>query len=388
MWNKAAIALVALATSGTAKVISEQPLDTAHSVILADAEGNAGHYALYIVSKATGQKLVTLDSDPHGFIAAIPTLEVLPDRTVYLHFFGDYGFYGGSIKYVYDLSGAKAVQKIPYPRVALISSEHDGGKLRYQASYIQNWPDGWGEGRATIFLEPATFGFHFFVDDVRYTAGPQTIEPPPLHGAGGETVRVENTPVGQAHRPAAIAVGASLMSEHRYPVPIPTLDFYRRTLPEKQPAGEIESDIGPFVQHGDRIWFASTFYDGEGTSGVGAIGSFDVSSRRYEMHYLAEIAPWSGSAILLDGDDLWIGLKRRPEGADIGAGLLRYSISSGAVQTYAIPDVIFTIDRAGDALYCGTSHGLYVLRAHQLTQLRFEPDATGKLTMIPRPIEK
>ena len=104
----------------------------------------------------------------------------------------------------------------------------------------------------------------------------------------------------------------------------------------------MESDIGPFVQDGDKIWFATSFYDGEGVSGLGAIGTFDIATRKYQMRYLPEIAPWSGSAILLDGDDLWIGLKHRPEGADIGGGLLRYNMRTGAVKTFAIPDVIFT----------------------------------------------
>lgn len=378
-WNRAAVALALLTTGAAADIIGEQPLDAEHSVILADAEGRRGHFVLYIVSNATGQKVATLDSDPQGTIASRPTLEVLTGRAVYLHFVGDYGFYGGSIKYFYDPSGAKPLQKTPYPQVALISSKYEDGRLRYSALD--------GPRNATIFIEPAAAGlpsFRFFIED---NLGPQTSESVPLHGPEGESVRLENTPIGQAHRPAAIAI-SSLTSEHRFPVPIPTLEFYQRTLPQKQPPGEIESDIGPLTQQGDRIWFASSFYDSEGTSGVGAIGSFDISSRHYEMRYLPEIAPWSGSAILLDGDDLWIGLKRRPEGADIGAGLLRYSISSGGVHTYAIPDVIFTIDRAGDALYCGTSHGLYMLRADQLTQLRFEPDVSGQVIMVPRPIEK
>jgi hypothetical protein len=59
---------------------------------------------------------------------------------------------------------------------------------------------------------------------------------------------------------------------------------------------------------------------------------------------------------------------------------------TGRVKTFAIPDVIFTIDRVGDAVYCGTSHGLYMLRGDQITQLRFEPDEAGQLVMIPREV--
>ena len=91
----------------------------------------------------------------------------------------------------------------------------------------------------------------------------------------------------------------------------------RKLLPEKQAPGEIENEIGPYALAGAKLWFANSFYDSEGVSGVGAIGTFDFAARKYEMRYLPEIAPWSGSAMLLDGDDLWFGLMRRPEGAEL-----------------------------------------------------------------------
>jgi hypothetical protein len=162
--------------------------------------------------------------------------------------------------------------------------------------------------------------------------------------------------------------------------------LHRKLLPDKQAPGEIENDIGPFVLDGHKIWFANTFYDSEGFSGVGAIGVFDISTRKYDMRYLPEIAPWSGSAILLDGADLWIGLMRRPEGAEYGAGLLRYNTATGAVAKFPVADYIHTIDRLGNTVYCGTSHGLYTVRGNQVTQLRFEPDDQGKLVMVPREV--
>jgi hypothetical protein len=162
--------------------------------------------------------------------------------------------------------------------------------------------------------------------------------------------------------------------------------LYRKALPGKQAPGEIENDVGPSVLDGTRVWFANSFYDGEGVSGVGAVGAFDVTTRKYEMRYLPEIAPWSGSAMLLDGKDLWIGLMRRPEGASYGGGLLRYSTGTGVVRKYAVPDLIYTIDRLGDTLYCGTSHGLYRVRDRAITQLRFEPDGKGKLIMVARQV--
>lgn len=171
-----------------------------------------------------------------------------------------------------------------------------------------------------------------------------------------------------------------------YPAPLPAMALYRKALPGKQAPNEIENDIGPSALDGTRVWFANSFYDGEGVSGVGAVGAFDVTARKYEMRYLPEIAPWSGSAMLLDGKDLWIGLMRRPEGASYGGGLLRYSTGTGVVRKYAIPDLIYTIDRLGGTLYCGASHGLYTVRDRVITQLRFEPDGKGKLIMVARQV--
>ena len=121
-------------------------------------------------------------------------------------------------------------------------------------------------------------------------------------------------------------------------------------------------------------------------SGVGAIGTFDIPARKYDMRYLSEIDRWSGSAILLDGDQLWIGLVHHPEGADFGGGLLAYNIQTGSVTRYVFRDVIYTIDRVGDALYCGTSNGVYILRDGKLTQLRFEPNENGNLILLSRAV--
>jgi hypothetical protein len=86
----------------------------------------------------------------------------------------------------------------------------------------------------------------------------------------------------------------------------------------------------------------------------------------------------------LEGDDVWVGLACRPEGALYGGGLLRYNRRTRAVRTYPVHDLIYTIDRAGDALYMGTVHGLYMLRGETLTQYRFEPDERGRIHVIAR----
>ena len=337
---------------------------------------------IFVVSGKTNQVRLVLDRYPLSGTAGYPALERATTHVAYVHFYEDYGLYYGSVKYIYDLASPRPPLKIRYGIVALTSSVRRNGKPRYSASF------GGSERHATIVIEPRAGDALPAYSIADAPAPPDSSgEPARLATADGQSAIVENkTPPGQPHRPSGIDVIGKSGSKQYYPAPIPTMALDRKLLPDKQAPLEIEGDIGPFVLDGNKIWFASTFYDGEGVSGVGAVGSFDISTRKYEMRHLPEIAPWSGSAILLDDGDLWIGLMRRPEGADYGAGLLRYNIATGAVTKYAVADYIHTIDRLGDTLYCGTSHGLYTVRGSKVTQLRFEPDGQGKLIVAPREV--
>lgn len=372
----------AISSSMAAAELARARLDSEHSVVLAS---NAGEIRLFIAAEPGGREVMPLDSFPTRSIAASPSLEVIGDHSAYLHFYGDYGLYYGSRKYVFEIGGGKAPVRVPYGIVSLRSVLRRQGTLIYQAFFAEagKVQDAAAARQATITVEPRSGAYpNLRVVDIGPARESPVLTEPTMRGSAGQKVIVEHhTPAGQPHQASAV-----LVNEESFPAPVPILDFYRQALPHKQPPGEIESDIGPFVQGGDTIWFATTFYDGEGISGIGAIGSFDIAARKYQMRYLPQIAPWSGSAIMLDGDDLWIGLKRRPEGADIGGGMLRFNIRTGAVQAFAIPDVIFSIDRAADAVYCGSSHGLYLVRGGQVTQLRFEPNESGQFAMIPRDV--
>jgi hypothetical protein len=366
-------------------------VDAAYSVMVVEAAPSeprklgVTQIGIFVVSAKTNQVRLVLDRYPLSGTAGFPTLERATAHVAYVHFYEDYGLYYGSIKYIYDLASARPPLKIRYGILALTSSERRKGKLRYAASF------GGSERHATIVIEPRAGDAapaYSIADAPAPWAWDLAAEPARLATTDGQSVIVANkTPPGQPHQASGIYVIGKSGGKQYYPAPIPTMALHRKLLPDTQAPGEIENDIGPFVLHGHKIWFATTFYDSEGFSGVGAIGSFDISTRKYEMRYLPEIAPWSGSAILLDGADLWIGLMRRPEGAEYGAGLLRYNTATGAVAKYPVADYIHTIDRLGDTLYCGTSHGLYTVRGSRVTQLRFEPDDQGKLVMVPREVQ-
>ena len=122
--------------------------------------------------------------------------------------------------------------------------------------------------------------------------------------------------------------------------------------------------------------------------GVGAIGSFDVTTLKYEMRYIPEIVRWSASALRLDGDNLWIGLMGRPEGSEYGAGVLRFDTKTGATRTFPIKDYVVSIERLGDSLYFGTTHSVYAidLATDAVSHIRVEPGRSGKPEVFTRQV--
>ena len=121
------------------------------------------------------------------------------------------------------------------------------------------------------------------------------------------------------------------------------LGRYRRDFQERHPAYARDIDsytvyesIDAFSLHNTRLWFGTSFYDGEGYTGVGTLGYFDIVRRQYEFIRLPEIADWSTTAILVEEGAVWIGLADHPEGASHSGGLLRYDRISGETRIYPI----------------------------------------------------
>ncbi len=392
----------------TFEVVGKKVLNSAYSVLLVEAApkaadaGAATHpppfdqwvIGLFVVSDMQNRVRLVLDIFPARGTAGFPTLAEASVHAVYLDYVSDYGMYYGSTKYIYDLARARPPVKLRYHRVALTSSVRGDGEIVYHA--ISGAP-GSAEGEDRVAYWKITIKPRgpdkvpkFSVADSPPFALPgNPLEPTPIRTADGESVRVVNrTPPGQTHRPSGIEVTERSGKKRFYPSPVPLRGVFGSKTPRKAAADDIEIDIGPWVADGPRIWFANTFYDAEGTSGVGAIGTFNIPSRKYTMRYLPAIAPWSGSAILLDGGTLWIGLMRRPEGSAIGGGLLGYAVRDGSTTRFPFADYVYTIDRIGDTIYCGASDGLYTLRGEELTHMRFEPDARGRLTLVAKALQQ
>ncbi|MEN6601895.1 MAG: hypothetical protein ABFD86_05715 [Bryobacteraceae bacterium] len=381
------------------QALDKRPIDSVYSLLLVNAaplvrnsqgtrptpDFRRGQIGLFVVTGPRNQVYMVLDRYPSDTKHPWPSMEPPTSNAVYLHAFTDYGIYLGSTKYLYDLHTRRKTGKIEYEQMALKVSARGGGRLYYAAG-TEVYPRTF---RAIVTVEPREKAPP--VIDVRLLKGEEPGTRIPGLGrkpvkefalGGGRSLALIQRDSGPELD--GIAIKSPRRDTVQYPVPVVDIGFQMKTRKASQRPLEIENRIGPYEMEGSTLWFANTFYDGEGMSGMGALGTFDARTRKYEMRYLPQIVSWSGSALRLDGDDVWVGLARRPEGAVYGGGLLRYNRKTRSVRTYPVKDVIYTIDHVGDALYLGTSHGLYMLRGEILTQYRFEPDERGRIHVVAR----
>jgi hypothetical protein len=111
---------------------------------------------------------------------------------------------------------------------------------------------------------------------------------------------------------------------------------------------------------------------------VGAIGYFDTHARSYRIIYDQLIGDWACSALLLEGDALWVGLIDRPEGADRSGGLARYDRASGVFTRYHIPAIVRVIRRYEQTLFVATDDGVYTLNEDGLRHIALDFDVEGR----------
>jgi hypothetical protein len=185
----------------------------------------------------------------------------------------------------------------------------------------------------------------------------------------------------------ATVAGGAVEKEDRLqvpPMPVSTLGEVEKVRPERKPI-EVDEKIGPFAREGTKIWVGKTFYDGEGSSGIGDIGYYDSVSQAWSFLHVPEMTGWSASAILVEATDIWVGLLNRDEGAGIPGGLLRYDRRTHAVKKYALPDVVLKIVRVGRAVYCGTSGGFAVVGGDGVKRFAFVPQLDDSYVVAAAP---
>jgi hypothetical protein len=144
-------------------------------------------------------------------------------------------------------------------------------------------------------------------------------------------------------------------------------------------------EIGAFDPVGDRIWLGLTFYDGEGTSGVGGLGYFDLPTRSFHIEHHDSIVEWPVSAIRVERDDVWLGLTYYSEGSGEYGRLVRYNRRNGEWRTlYELDQTIVQIARAGNLLYLATSDGVYSLEGETLMEISARRGAAGERILFCR----
>jgi len=352
-----------------------------------------------------------------------PQLRKATGEFVYVDWIGDYGLYGGTQKYLYHLATRRAPQRYRFHRFSVKTVQTRPDHIAFFGSYSASSEMSTEALPGSIALVHRRSDGQWHAREVSAGVLQETEQATEIAGIPAPVLNAIRLPNGslpgterilKAKRNLWLYVAAGELpccgyqksgvyvvnpqgTAQFYPVPVPTAALCnrlrRRTgevafTPGPSPDG-LRNSIGPHAFDGTKLWFANYFYDGEGLSGVGAVGSFDLDSRSYEMRYLPEIAPWSGSALLLDSGSIWIGLMRQPEGAAYGGGVLRFDMQSGSARKYPVNDYVATITRDGSTLYFGTAHGVYVYDTdkNSLAHVRVEPGLLGPLKVVTLNIE-
>ena len=108
-------------------------------------------------------------------------------------------------------------------------------------------------------------------------------------------------------------------SVQQFPLPQSTYEEFSLARPARVQDGYsregtvMNEQIGPYQIADGTLWFAKTFYDGEGMTGVGGFGYFDTQAGEYRTYSPVEIKDWSATAMLVESDTIWIGLARSGE---------------------------------------------------------------------------
>jgi hypothetical protein len=192
-------------------------------------------------------------------------------------------------------------------------------------------------------------------------------------------------PIPGREQPSDNALPTALIG---HPMPTSTYSDFASARPERVKDGYdstsgIGETIGPLQVDSSRIWFGKSFYDGEGESGVGGVGYFDTSNSTYTFLKIPELAPWSGSALLVKDQTVWMGLVGHPEGADYSGGLLRHDLRTGITRKIPINEVIQRIKPWNGKIYLVTGGGAWVIEGDGVvTRFLVEPDLNGEPMLI------
>jgi hypothetical protein len=170
-----------------------------------------------------------------------------------------------------------------------------------------------------------------------------------------------------------------------FQLPQSTYGEFRVARPERvkdgysREATAIEEIIGPWQIADGTLWFAKTFYDGEGTSGVGGFGFFDSQARKYRVYSPAEVRNWSATAMLVESDSVWLALAINGEGWVNAGGVVRFNRATQKVDRFGLREIVWEIARVSDRLVMATQFGAAVFDGEKLRRFFIDETTDGRL---------
>jgi len=157
-----------------------------------------------------------------------------------------------------------------------------------------------------------------------------------------------------------------------YPLPVPT-DDEMRSIHAQALGYRISNSLGAFQELDGKVWYCTSFSGGEGGTGVGMLGYFDLKTKKYEVALSSSVDRWPCTALLAEKDKVRIGL-------DYRGGVAELDKVSGVYASYEVPATVNLFKRVGGSLVLGTQSGIYLLdHAGKVTYLGPEVVKDGKL---------
>jgi hypothetical protein len=172
-------------------------------------------------------------------------------------------------------------------------------------------------------------------------------------------------------------------------LPRTTYDQFAAARPDRVKNGyagqgtELAESIGPWRREGGRIWFGKTFYDGEGSTGVGGFGYFDEKDKGLQLFAPPEIAYWSVSALDVTPAAVWMALVHNGEYGGSSGGLLRYDLHTSAARLFPLPDIALRLDHVDGDILAATDFGFALVKSDQITRFFVDQTTDGRWRVVP-----
>lgn len=147
----------------------------------------------------------------------------------------------------------------------------------------------------------------------------------------------------------------------------------------RRESSHISDTIGRWQRDGERIWFAKTFYDGEGETGVGGFGWFDTAVRTLHMIEAPLLADWSVWALNVAPDAIWMALGHNGEYGGSPGGLVRYDRNTGTFRSVPLADSVRSLIRVGDVVAAGTELGIAIVDGGDAKRYFVDRTSDGRL---------